>query len=99
MLPAYEAWRAGTSNSVVVPARQAGNRFLGSLKGYDSGLGEGVGGNIVSYFIGLAHPVQLIQRQRLPHTLSLLLTSQYLSAMGAEVDGHILHTQRQFTFK
>jgi hypothetical protein len=32
--PAYVAWRAGTSNSVVVPARQAGNRFLGSLKFY-----------------------------------------------------------------
>ncbi len=27
------AWRAGTSNRIVVPARQAGNRFLGSLKG------------------------------------------------------------------
>ncbi len=26
-------WRAGTSNRVVVPARQAGHRFLGSLKG------------------------------------------------------------------
>jgi hypothetical protein len=31
--PAYVAWRAGTRNSVVVPARQAGNRFLGSFKG------------------------------------------------------------------
>ena len=31
--PAYVAWRAGTSNKVVAPARQAGNRFLGSLKG------------------------------------------------------------------
>jgi hypothetical protein len=31
--PAYLVWRAGTSNRVVVPARQAGNRFLGSLKG------------------------------------------------------------------
>jgi hypothetical protein len=31
--PAYAAWRAGTSNRVVVPARQAGNRFLASLKG------------------------------------------------------------------
>jgi hypothetical protein len=32
--PAYVVvWRAGTSNRVVVPARQAGNRFLGSLKG------------------------------------------------------------------
>jgi hypothetical protein len=28
----YVAWRAGTKNSVVVPARQAGNRFLVSLK-------------------------------------------------------------------
>ncbi len=27
------AWRAGTSKRVVVPVRQAGNRFLGSLKG------------------------------------------------------------------
>jgi hypothetical protein len=27
------AWRAGTTNRVVVAARQAGNRFLGSLKG------------------------------------------------------------------
>ncbi len=33
-LPAYVAWRrASTSNRVVVPARQAGNRFLGSSKG------------------------------------------------------------------
>ncbi len=31
--PAYAASRAGTTNRVVVPARQAGNRFLGSLKG------------------------------------------------------------------
>ncbi len=31
--PAYVAWRVFTSNRVVVPARQAGNQFLGSLKG------------------------------------------------------------------
>jgi hypothetical protein len=31
--PAYVAWRTGLSNRVVVPARQAGNRFLGFLKG------------------------------------------------------------------
>jgi hypothetical protein len=31
--PAYLACRAGTSNRVVVPVRQAGNRFLGSLEG------------------------------------------------------------------
>jgi hypothetical protein len=31
--PAYVAWRASTTNRVVVPASQAGNRFLGSLKG------------------------------------------------------------------
>jgi hypothetical protein len=31
--PAYVAWRAGTTNSVVVQARHTGNRFLGSLKG------------------------------------------------------------------
>ncbi len=30
---AYVAWRAGASNRVVVPARQAENRFQGSLKG------------------------------------------------------------------
>jgi hypothetical protein len=30
---AYVAWRDGTSNKVVVPARQAGNRFQGYLKG------------------------------------------------------------------
>ncbi len=30
---AYVALRAGTPNRVVVPSRQAGNRFLGSLKG------------------------------------------------------------------
>ncbi len=29
---AYVAWRAGTSNRVVIPARQAGNRFPDSLK-------------------------------------------------------------------
>ncbi len=32
MPPVYVAWRAGTSNIVVVWARQAGNRFLGSLE-------------------------------------------------------------------
>ncbi len=31
--PTYVAWQAGTTNRVVVPARQDGNRFLGSLKG------------------------------------------------------------------
>jgi hypothetical protein len=31
--PAYLAWRAGTSNMIVVPSRLAGNQFLGSLKG------------------------------------------------------------------
>ncbi len=31
--PAYVVWRAGTTNRVVVSARQAGNRFLGCLKG------------------------------------------------------------------
>ncbi len=31
--PACVAWRAGTTNRVVVSARQDGNRFLGSLKG------------------------------------------------------------------
>ncbi len=30
--PAYVAWRAGTSNRVVVPVCQAGDRLLGSLK-------------------------------------------------------------------
>jgi hypothetical protein len=29
--PAYVAWRASTTNRVIVPARQAGNRFLGSF--------------------------------------------------------------------
>ena len=31
--PVYVAWRAGTSNRVVVPARKAGNRFLDSFEG------------------------------------------------------------------
>jgi hypothetical protein len=38
--PAYVAWRAGTSNEVVVPALQAGNRFLGSKKVYKFGLSD-----------------------------------------------------------
>jgi hypothetical protein len=33
ILPAYVAWRASTTNRVFVPARQAGNRFLCTLKG------------------------------------------------------------------
>jgi hypothetical protein len=33
MLLAYLAWRAGTTERVVVPVRRAGNRFLGTLKG------------------------------------------------------------------
>jgi hypothetical protein len=31
--PAYVSWRASTKNKVVVPAREAGNRFLSSIKG------------------------------------------------------------------
>jgi hypothetical protein len=31
--PAYVACRAGTTNRVVVPARQSENRFFGSIKG------------------------------------------------------------------
>ncbi len=31
--PAYVAWRVGTTNRIVVQARHAGNRRLGSLKG------------------------------------------------------------------
>jgi hypothetical protein len=31
--PAYVAWRAGTTNRVVAPVREAGNRFMDSLKG------------------------------------------------------------------
>jgi len=30
--PAYVTWRPGTTNRVVVPARRARNRFLGSFK-------------------------------------------------------------------
>ncbi len=30
---AHVAWRASTTNRIFVPARQAGNRYLGSLKG------------------------------------------------------------------
>jgi hypothetical protein len=33
MQPADVIWRAGTSNRVLSPVRQAGNRFLGSVKG------------------------------------------------------------------
>jgi hypothetical protein len=33
ILPAFVAWWARTSNRVVVPACQAGNLFLGSIKG------------------------------------------------------------------
>jgi hypothetical protein len=31
--PAYVAWRSRTTNRFVVPTRQAGNRYLGPLKG------------------------------------------------------------------
>ncbi len=31
--PAYVVWQAETTKRVLEPARQAGNRFLGSLKG------------------------------------------------------------------
>jgi hypothetical protein len=31
--PTYVAWRARMSTKVVAPARQAGNQFLGSVKG------------------------------------------------------------------
>jgi hypothetical protein len=36
--PPYVAWRPSTTNRVIISTRQAGNRFLGSLKGYKYGL-------------------------------------------------------------
>ncbi len=39
----HVAWQAGTANRVVVPARQAGNRFLGSLKRFTNTGSEGRG--------------------------------------------------------
>jgi hypothetical protein len=39
------AWRAGTTNRVVVQARQAGNRFLGSLQGLQIRATAGPAGN------------------------------------------------------
>ncbi len=44
--PAYVAWRAGTSNRVVVLVRQAGNRFLGSCLKVLQILGSAVGGRV-----------------------------------------------------
>jgi hypothetical protein len=47
--PAYVAWRAGTSNRVVVQASHAGNRFMGSLKGLQiraQSAEEGGGGDM-----------------------------------------------------
>ncbi len=38
--PASAAWRAGTTKRVVVPAPQAGNRFLGSLKVFFTNTGS-----------------------------------------------------------
>jgi hypothetical protein len=38
ILPAYAAWRAGTTNRVVILGPQAGIRFLGSSKGVQIGL-------------------------------------------------------------
>ncbi len=42
--PAYVAWRAGATNMVFVPVRQARNRFLGSLKGVQIRALENSGG-------------------------------------------------------
>jgi hypothetical protein len=58
--PAYVAWRAGTTYRVVVPARKAGNRFLGSFKGLQ---------------IRLRHPSKLQNGHKQKsgqHTLALL---------------------------
>jgi hypothetical protein len=44
---AYVAWRAGMSNRDVVPVRQAGNRFLGSLKVYKFVLKEEMKGRFL----------------------------------------------------
>jgi hypothetical protein len=41
-LPAYVAWRAGTLNRVFLPARQAGNRVLGSFKGLQIRAPQGI---------------------------------------------------------
>jgi hypothetical protein len=56
--PAYVVWRAGMSNRVVVPARQAGNRFLGSLKGLQ--IRALISIAVLSYNISLCYTFFLI---------------------------------------
>jgi hypothetical protein len=48
--PAFVAWQAGTPKRVVVLARQAGNRFLGSLKGLQI-RAQNASQGLSSYFI------------------------------------------------
>ncbi len=56
--PAYVACRVGTTNRVVVPARQPENRFLGSMKGLQ------IRARVVNEFVGewkaaIPHPLLL----------------------------------------
>jgi hypothetical protein len=49
--PSYLTWRAGTKNRVVVLARQAENRFLGSLKGLQIRAQAQSGQNLPLFYI------------------------------------------------
>ena len=69
--PAYGAWRAGTTNRAVVLARQAGNRFLASLKDLQ------IRAQCTVYMHTLAHDILLQQVRRKCRLLFQPHTSEF----------------------
>jgi hypothetical protein len=62
--PAYVAWRAGTSNRVVVQACHAGNRFQGSLKGLQIRAQSAEAGGVGDMYRGFKRG-RMVGRQKL----------------------------------
>ncbi len=73
ILPAYVGWRAGTTNKVAVLARQARNRFLGSLKIYKHELRI----YMVLHGIELLDPNQETYSKCVPYPLPMSGSSCY----------------------
>ncbi len=71
--PAYVAWRDGKSNRVVIPAHQAGNRYLGFLKGLKI--------RALFYFAPPTPPPPVVKINRPPNMQSLLCVCVCLSSV------------------
>ncbi len=87
ILPAYVAGRAGTTKRVVLPARQVGNRFLGSLKGCKI--------RVLKKSAKKCRPLQ-VQKKSVPPARDLSTSGSSQGSVNTTDTSNDINTARQF---